>query len=87
MCYQLSPFISQGVQSVINRMSHKIIHSIKPVAIIKPSEWKKPPEAKAWLGLAMDSLAWEFHFCVNYLCIIILKTNALNLKHHTWIFG
>ena len=57
---QLSPFISQGVQSVINRMSHKIIHSIQPVTIIKPSEWEKPPEAKAWLGLAMERLALEF---------------------------
>lgn len=85
MCYQLSPFISQGVQSVINRMSHKIIHSIKPVAIIKPSEWEKPPDAKAWLGLAMERLAREFHLPENYLCIIILKTNTSNLKHHTWI--
>lgn len=80
---QLSPFISQGVQSVINRMSHKIIHSIQPVAIIKPSEWEKPPEAKGWLGLAMERLALEFRLCVNYLRIIILKTNTSNLKHHT----
>lgn len=80
---QLSPFISQGVQSVINRMSHKIIHSTQPVAIIKPSEWEKPPEAKAWLGLAMERLALEFCLCVNYLYIIILKTNTSNLKHHT----
>lgn len=69
---------------MINRMSHKIIHSVKPVAMLQPSEWEKPPKAKAWLGLAMGRLPWEFHLRVAYLSIIILKAHTSSLKHQTW---